>query len=75
MTATQLLRKDVSKIGTRSRFYHDVMELIDKAEKREKEQIIDFGKNCQMIHDVEYGDGAVTFLFTPEELYQHTFKK
>ena len=39
-TATQLLRKDVGKLGTRSRFYYDVMELIDKAEKIEKEQIV-----------------------------------
>jgi len=47
-TATQWLRKEVSKLGTRSRFYHDVMELIDEAEKREKEQITDAyfeGKN------------------------------
>jgi hypothetical protein len=44
-TATQWLRKEVSKLGTRSRFYHDVMELIDEAEKKEKEQIIDAYKS------------------------------
>ena len=38
-TATQWLRKEVSKLGTRSRFYHDVMELIDEAEKKGEEQI------------------------------------
>ena len=38
-TATQWLRKEISKLGTRSRFYHDVMELIDEAEKKGEEQI------------------------------------
>jgi hypothetical protein len=48
-TATQWLRKEISKLGTRSRFYHDVMGLIDEAEKREKKQIIDsFGVGCQV---------------------------
>ena len=46
----------------------------DKAERMHEEQVIDFGKKCQMVHDVEYGDGAVTFLFTPEELYEQTYK-
>ena len=38
-TATQWLRKEISKLGTRSRFYHDVMGLIDEAEKKGEEQI------------------------------------
>ena len=45
-----------------------------QAERMHEEQVIDFGKKCQMVHDVEYGDGAVTFLFTPEELYEQTYK-
>jgi hypothetical protein len=44
-TATQWLRKEVSKLGTRSRFYHDVMGLIDEAEKKGEEQIIDAYKS------------------------------
>ena len=64
MTATQLLRKDVSKIGTRSRFYHDVMELIDKAEKREKEQIIEAYKAD--MYPCSYEDA--------EEYYNQTYK-
>jgi hypothetical protein len=44
-TATQWLRKEVSKLGTRSRFYHDVMGLIDEAEKKGEEQIKDAYKS------------------------------
>ena len=73
-TATQLLRKEVSRLGTRSRFYYDVMELIDKAEKIEKEQMIYFGNQCQMVQNVSDGDEA-TFLCTSEELFEETFKK
>ena len=40
----------------------------------QKQQIIDFGRKCQMVHDVEYGDGAVTFLSTPQEIYEQTYK-
>ncbi len=40
----------------------------------QKQQMIDFGNKCQMVHDVEYGDGAVTFLSTPQEIYEQTYK-
>ena len=64
-TATQLLRKEVGKLGTRSRFYHDVMELIDKAEKIEKEQIVDAYKADR--YPCSYDDA--------EQYYNETFKK
>ena len=64
-TATQLLRKEVSKLGTRSRFYHDVMELIDKAEKIENEQILDAYKADR--YPCSYEDA--------EDYYNQTFKK
>ena len=66
-TATQLLRKEVSKLGTRSRFYHDVMELIDKAEKIEKEQII----NAAADHCYPTCESA---RIDAEEYYEQTYK-
>jgi len=65
-TATQWLRKEVSKLGTRSRFYHDVMGLIDEAEKKGEEQIIDAVKSqCIFTNTQEIA----------ERYYQQTFKK
>ena len=48
--------------------------VIPQSKEMEKQQMIDFGKKCQMVHDVEYGDGAVTFISTPEEIYEQTYK-
>jgi hypothetical protein len=69
-TATQWLRKEVSKLGTRSRFYHDVMELIDKAEKQEKGQIgIAY---CDGYYDAE-GQGLIS-IATQEQYYNETYQ-
>jgi N12 class adenine-specific DNA methylase len=66
-TATQWLRKEVSKLGTRSRFYHDVMGLIDEAEKKEKEQIA-------KAYDTFVLDDNSNFM-TAEQYYNETFNK
>jgi hypothetical protein len=65
-TATQWLRKEVSKLGTRSRFYHDVMELIDEAEKKEKKNIMN-GVKSQCI----YSNAQEV----SEQYYNEVFKK
>ena len=68
-TAVEWLGERVREMG----FLHHVAR--EDAKQMYKEQMIDFGKKCQMVHDVEYGDGAVTFLFTPEQLFEETYKK
>ena len=55
-------------------FYNGAKWQQEKARRMHKEQMIDFGRKCQMVHPVEYGDGAVTFISTPEELYEQTYK-
>jgi hypothetical protein len=65
-TATQWLRKEVSKLGTRSRFYHDVMGLIDEAEKKEKEHIA-------KAYDTFVLDDNSNFM-TAEQYYNETYQ-
>ena len=67
-TATQWLRKEISKLGTRSRFYHDVMGLIDEAEKKEKGQMSNFAN--------EYADAVMGgCIKRAEQYYNETFNK
>jgi len=72
-TATQWLRKEISKLGTRSRFYHDVMGLIDEAEKKEKEQIID-AHHHGFTEGVCFGATTVYKYMTAEQYYNETYQ-
>ena len=70
-----VLRKFAEHDGVCPDTIEAAIEFAENRKEMEEEQMIDFGKKCQMVHDVEYGDGAVTFLFTPEQLFEETYKK
>ena len=76
-TAVEWLMSNLPELGKYIPFgiSFEILAKSQQAKELEKQQMIDFGKKCQMVHDVEYGDGAVTFLCTPEELYEQTYKK
>lgn len=49
-------------------------KFIEQAKDMEAQQMINFANKTQTILDVN-ADGKVTFLFTPEELFEETYKK